>query len=254
MTRRQGRSASIPWVVWLAAAVVVLAALTLLAAPVGYRLGVLPLRTALLSVLRWGAYAAAAGAGVSALALGYLLARPKGARRGVWVALLCLVAAGAMFSIPAGYRVGPARPPIHDISTDTDDPPPFVAVVPLNTPGRTDYEGEVIAAQQRQAYPDLQPVMLDDPPAAAFERALAAVYRMRWQLVEADEPAGRIEATDTTFWFGFKDDVAVRIRPGESGGAVVDVRSISRVGVGDLGANANRIRAFLARLQAALAR
>ena len=98
MTRRQGRGASIPWVVKLAVTVVVLAALTLLAAPVGYRLGVLPLRTALLSVLRWGAYAAAAGAGVSALALGYLLARPKGARRGVWVAMLCLVVAGALFS------------------------------------------------------------------------------------------------------------------------------------------------------------
>ena len=249
MTRRQGRSASIPWVVKLAVAAVAVAALVLLAAPLGYRLGVLPLRTALLGVLRWGAYAAVAAAGVSALALGYLLARPKGARRGVWVALLCLGVAGAMFSIPAGYRVGPARPPIHDISTDTEDPPPFVAVVPLNTPGRTDYEGEVIAAQQRQAYPDLQPVMLDDPPAEAFERALAAVYRMRWQLVEADEPAGRIEATDTTFWFGFKDDVVIRVRPAGAG-TRIDVRSLSRVGGGDAGTNAARIRDYIETLTA----
>ena len=249
MTRRQGRGASIPWVVKLAVGVVVLAALTLLAAPVGYRLGVLPLRTALLSVLRWGAYAAAAGAAVATLALGFLLARPQSARRGLWLALVCLLAAGALFSIPAGYRIGPAKPAIHDITTDTDDPPPFVAVVPLNTPGRTDYEGEVIAAQQRQAYPDLEPVMLDDPPREAFERALAAVYRMRWQLVEADEPAGRIEATDTTFWFGFKDDVVIRVRPA-GGGSRIDVRSLSRVGGGDAGTNAARIRDYVEALTA----
>ena len=249
MARRQARRASMPWVVQLAVVAVAVAALTLLAAPLGYRLGVLPLRTALLTVLRWGAYAAAAGAAVSTLALGYQLAGQKANRRGVWLALLCLVAAAAMFSIPAGYRLGAATPAIHDITTDTEDPPRFVAVVPLNTPGRTDYEGEVIAAQQRTAYPDLQSVTLDDPPPAAFERALAAVYRMRWQLVEADEPAGRIEATDTTFWFGFKDDVVIRIRP-SGGGSRIDVRSLSRVGGGDAGTNAARIRDYLATLTA----
>ena len=158
------------------------------------------------------------------LGLGFQLAQPRQARRGVWLAAVSLLLAGAMFSIPAGYRLGPRVPPIHDITTDIEDPPPFVAVVPLNTPGRTDYEGEVIAAQQRQAYPDLLPATLDVPPAEAFERALAAVYRMRWQLVEADEPAGRIEATDTTFWFGFKDDVVIRVRPAGAGSRI-DVRS-----------------------------
>ena len=246
---RQARKASIPLLVWLAAGLVVLAALTLLAAPLGYRLGLLPLRTALLTVLRWGAYAAAAAAAVSTLALGFQLARPKSARRGIWLAAVSLLLAGAMFSIPAGYRLGPRKPPIHDITTDIDNPPPFVAVVPLNTPGRTDYEGEVIAAQQRQAYPDLLPAMLDVPPAEAFERALAAVYQMRWQLVEADEPAGRIEATDTTFWFGFKDDVVIRVRPA-GGGSSIDVRSLSRVGGGDAGTNAARIHEYVETLTA----
>ena len=102
----------------------------------------------------------------------------------------------------------------------------------------------MIAAQQREAYPDLQPAMLDAPPAEAFERALAAVYRMRWQLVQADEPAGRIEATDTTFWFGFKDDVVIRVRP-DGGGSRIDVRSLSRVGGGDAGTNAARIREYV---------
>ena len=246
---RQARKASIPLLVWLAAGLVVLAALTLLAAPLGYRLGLLPLRTALLTVLRWGAYAAAAAAAVSTLALGFQLARPKSARRGVWLAAVSLLLAGAMFSIPAGYRLGPRKPPIHDITTDIDNPPPFVAVVPLNTPGRTDYEGEVVAAQQRQAYPDLLPAMLDVPPAEAFERALAAVYQMRWQLVEADEPAARIEATDTTFWFGFKDDVVIRVRPA-GGGSRIDVRSLSRVGGGDAGTNAARIHEYVETLTA----
>ena len=246
---RQARKASIPLLVWLAAGLVVLSALTLLAAPVGYRLGLLPLRTALLTVLRWGAYAAAAAAAVSTLALGFQLARPKSARRGVWLAAVSLLLAGAMFSIPAGYRLGPRKPPIHDITTDIDNPPPFVAVVPLNTPGRTDYEGEAIAAQQRQAYPDLLPAMLDVPPAEAFERALAAVYQMRWQLVEADERAGRIEATDTTFWFGFKDDVVIRVRP-SGGGSRIDVRSLSRVGGGDAGTNGARIREYVETLTA----
>ena len=246
---RQARKASIPLLVWLAAGLVVLAALTLLAAPLGYRLGLLPLRTALLTVLRWGAYAAAAAAAVSTLALGFQLARPKSARRGVWLAAVSLLLAGAMFSIPAGYRLGPRKPPIHDITTDIDNPPPFVAVVPLNTPGRTDYEGEAIAAQQRQAYPDLLPAMLDVPPAEAFERALAAVYQMRWQLVEADERAGRIEATDTTFWFGFKDDVVIRVRP-SGGGSRIDVRSLSRVGGGDAGTNGARIREYVETLTA----
>ena len=246
---RQARKASIAMLVWLAAGLVVLSALTLLAAPLGYRLGLLPLRTALLTVLRWGAYAAAAAAAVSTLALGFQLARPKSARRGVWLAAVSLLLAGAMFSIPAGYRLGPRKPPIHDITTDIDNPPAFVTVVPLNTPGRTDYEGEVIAAQQRQAYPDLLPAMLDVPPAEAFERALAAVYRMRWQLVEADEPGGRIEATDTTFWFGFKDDVVIRVRP-SGGGSRIDVRSLSRVGGGDAGTNAARIHEYVEALTA----
>ena len=164
MARRRSGKASIPWVVRLAAALVVLSALILLAAPVGYRLGILPLRTALLTVLRWGAYGAGAAAAVSVLGLGFQLAQPRNARRGVWLSVVSLLLAGVMFSIPAGYRVGPRKPPIHDITTDFENPPPFVAVVPLNTPGRTDYEGEVIAAQQREAYPDLRPAVLDVPP------------------------------------------------------------------------------------------
>ena len=249
MARGDARAASMPLFVRLALVLVVVAALVLLAAPLGYRLGVIPLRTALLTVLRWGAYAALLAAGASALALGMQAARPQGSRRGLVLAAVCLLLAGAMAYIPVGYTVGSPTPSIHDITTDTQDPPQFVAVVPLNTPDRTVYEGEVIAAQQREAYPDLEPVRLAAPPAQAFEQALAAVYAMRWQLVEADAPGGRIEATDTTFWFGFKDDVVIRVRP-DGGGSRIDVRSLSRVGGGDAGTNAARIRDYIETLTA----
>ena len=129
-----------------------------------------------------------------------------------------------------------------------EDPPAFVAVLPLraDAPNPPDYDPE-IASEQREAYPDLGPIILNDPPAATFERALGAVEALGWELVADDAAAGRIEATDTTFWYGFKDDVVVRIRP-DGSGSRVDVRSKSRVGRGDVGANAARIRTFRERL------
>jgi uncharacterized protein (DUF1499 family) len=142
--------------------------------------------------------------------------------------------------------MAPPAPPIHDITTDTAEPPEYVAVLPLRAaaPNTTVYGGEKIAAQQRAGYPDLQPLILSVPPPQAFERALAAVGEMGWDLVAAEAAAGRIEATDTTFWYGFKDDVVIRVRPAE-GGSRVDVRSLSRVGGGDAGTNAKRIRGYL---------
>ena len=108
---------------------------------------------------------------------------------------------------------------------------------------------EAIASQQREAYPDLQPVTVEMPPAQAFERALATVQDMGWELVATEADAGRIEATDTTFWFGFKDDVVIRVKPA-GGGSRIDIRSLSRVGGGDVGTNAKRIRDYVAALTA----
>jgi uncharacterized protein (DUF1499 family) len=90
---------------------------------------------------------------------------------------------------------------------------------------------------------------LNVTPGRAFDRAVAAAKAMGWDIVASDPAGGRIEATDTTFWFGFKDDVVVRVTP-QPAGSRVDVRSLSRVGGGDLGANAARIRAFLAAVKA----
>jgi uncharacterized protein (DUF1499 family) len=243
---RWSRTTDISWVVLLGAGLAIASALVLLAAPLGYRLGVLSLRLALLTLLRWGVYLAIGAAVSSLIGLIITFAKPKEMRRGVTLAAVSLVVAAALIAIPARFRMGPPAPPIHDITTDTQDPPRYVAVLPLraDAPNTTEYGGERVAAQQRDAYPDLQPPSLNVPPRQAFDRALAAVHEMGWDLVEADATAGRIEATDTTFWFGFKDDVVIRVRPTD-GGSRVDVRSLSRVGVGDAGTNAKRIRAYL---------
>jgi uncharacterized protein (DUF1499 family) len=144
-----------------------------------------------------------------------------------------------------------AAPPIHDITTDTQNPPEFVAIAPLraDAPNPVEYPGEEFATHQRQAYPDIQPLRLDLSPDEAYAVALSAARDMGWEIVAADPAARRIEATDQTFWFGFKDDVVIRLTAAD-GGTVLDVRSKSRVGRGDVGTNARRIRSYLDRVRA----
>ena len=140
-------------------------------------------------------------------------------------------------------------PRIHDITTDTENPPRFVALLATRqkAPNGADYAGAKLAQAQKAAYPDIKPELLNMPPALAFERALAAARNMGWDIVAAEPAQGRIEATATTFWFRFKDDVVIRI-VAEGNGSRLDMRSMSRIGRSDLGANAKRIRAFLTRL------
>jgi uncharacterized protein (DUF1499 family) len=142
--------------------------------------------------------------------------------------------------------------PIHDITTDTEDPPPFVALLALRrtTFNGPDYGGEKIARLQKAAYPDIQPLDLAEPPARAFERALAAARAMGWRIVAAVPEEGRVEATATTPLLRFKDDVVIRVTS-RGAGSRVDVRSKSRLGRSDLGANAKRIRAYFRALSAA---
>jgi hypothetical protein len=186
--------------------------------------------------------------GLAALVLG-LIAIFVGASRGLPVAsiLLGLAAAAAPLAFILKAR---SVPPIHDITTDLDQPPAFEAVLAERGSGSNPaaHPGAEVAARQRAAYPDVLPAVLPVPPAAAFDRALAAARELEWSIASADPARGRIEATDTTPWFGFKDDVVIRVRA-EGAGSRVDVRSKSRVGRSDVGANAARIRRLLARLQ-----
>ncbi len=200
-------------------------------------------------LMRWATFG---GLAVAALAVVCLLV-PRVRRGGAWpLVFALLIALGTAYFPLQGMRAARALPAIHDITTDTAQPPSFVAILPLraDAPNPSSYAGEEVAAQQRDAYPDLQPLRLQVGAAAAFEKALAAARAMGWEIVASDPAAGRIEATATTFWFGFKDDVVVRIKADGASASIVDMRSLSRVGKSDVGANARRIRAYLRKLAA----
>jgi uncharacterized protein (DUF1499 family) len=145
--------------------------------------------------------------------------------------LLAAVALGvAAAAVPLELqRRARAVPPINDISTAGDTAP-------------------AMAEQQRRAYPDVRPLMVPVPLEEAFAKARSAALDMGWEIVSSDPAAGRIEAVATTRWFGFKDDVTVRVTP-QGRSSRIDARSKSRVGRGDAGTNARRIREYLERLQ-----
>ncbi|MEZ5558747.1 MAG: DUF1499 domain-containing protein [Pseudomonadales bacterium] len=143
-------------------------------------------------------------------------------------------------------------PPIHDITTDVNDPPAFDKVVALRGEGSNplDYDPAKLADLQQTAYPWVKPLATQLSPGDALNRAIMVLEHMGLEVVNVDRAAGIVEATATTFWFGFKDDVVVRVRP-QGAGALIDVRSVSRVGVSDLGTNARRIGTFIDRFGAA---
>jgi uncharacterized protein (DUF1499 family) len=180
-----------------------------------------------------------------------ILTWPTTLRRGFLISIIGLVIGVLVLGIPWYYRRTAQRlPAIHDITTDTENPPRFVSISPLrkNAPNSSEYGGPGLAAKQRAAYPDLAPAMLSVPPDKAFERALTVARKMGWVIVDANGAEGRIEASDTTFWFGFKDDIVVRVAPTDQGSRV-DIRSVSRVGKSDVGMNTKRIRKYLKELK-----
>ncbi len=198
------------------------------------------------AMMRWALYL---GLGVAAVALVMLLIpRARGPKPSILVAALLI---GVMAAAPTLALRNQAQglPYIHDISTDTRDPPAFVALLAVRkgSPNGADYGGPEIAEQQLKAYPNVRPLVMPLAPPQAFERALGAARAMGWEIAAADAASGRIEATDTTLWFGFKDDVIVRVVP-HGGGSRIDVRSVSRVGKSDIGANARRVQQYLSRL------
>ncbi len=232
----------------LALAAAGLAALLLVSAPVGYRLGVLPLDLALRGLVPGGVAAAAVAIALGVFTL--LRSRPgPGSGRELAAASIALSLFIGFFPVLQAAH-GRGAPLIHDISTDLEDVPAFVALAAAraDAPNGLDYEGPEVARQQRDAYPDIQTLHSRRPPAQLHDLALRLVRARGWELA-ADEP-GRIEATAATPIFGLKDDVVIRIRP-EGDGSRVDLRSMSRLGHGDLGLNAARVRGFLAALQSA---
>ena len=217
----------------------------------GHRFGLWDFRTGF-SILRWSTYVAA-GAGIVSFATFLAGAIRKQTKMMVLGLAGAIVAGALVLPVWALQRAGERVPHIHDISTDTVNPPAFVAIVPLRKDAHATnpvaYDGPKVAAEQKAAYADLHPIDLPMPPAQAFERALETARDMGWTIIATVPNEGRIEATDTTFWFGFTDDVVIRVAAHGSGSRV-DIRSKSRVGRSDFGTNAARIRAFTRKLEA----
>lgn len=244
------------WIMWkrmvsaiaiAGAVVVMLAVVAALMAGQGNRLEWWDYRMAL-SILRVSVWTGVVGA-VVALLCAIVLRRAKTA----WTwALAGTVMAGALYAVPWWHQQqrppGPPGQGMHDITTNPDDPPKFVAILPLrkNASNPPEYTAEK-ARRQKAAYPEFAPLVLVQAPAQVFERALDLVKSSGWEVAAAEAGEGRIEATATSFFMGFKDDVVIRIVANPKG-TQLDIRSESRVGGGDFGANARRVRGFIVKL------
>ncbi len=168
------------------------------------------------------------------------------------VAAIAAIAGAVIVLLPLTQIAGArGKPRIHDISTDLADPPRFSAVLPLRANGANpapDRIDDKTASLQRAGYPDLVTLDLPISSDAAFAKVLQAAKTMEWEIGSARPAEGILEATARTAWFGFRDDIVVRVRAAGAQSRV-DVRSTSRVGRGDAGKNADRIRKFLVLLR-----
>jgi len=186
------------------------------------------------------------------LALGAFVVIWREGLRGGGYAVLALMIGIGILAYPAYLATRAYRlPVINDVTTDPIDPPRFEAIARLRSRESNPiaYAGLRAAELQRAAYPDIEPLLLNVTPQEAYNSALAVITRRKWRVVDARPPQpgrrdGLIEAVARTPIMGFRDDVVVRIRPAQEG-ARVDVRSASRYGRSDLGANASRVRALI---------
>lgn len=222
----------------------IIAVILMFVGPIGYRAGLLGVS---------GAVLLAPGMAATLAAISFLFALVGiflTIRHGLTAERMpVLVGGGLSLAIlinMAGQFGAAADNPIHDITTAPEDPPVFDAIVAAraDAPNTLEYDAEALADTTREKYPFVEPLVTELAPAAAQARSIEVVEALGWELVQASE--GRVEATDTTLFYGFKDDVVIRLRP-EAGGTRIDLRSVSRVGQSDLGANAARIKAFLER-------
>ena len=236
------------YVSWLGLGLAVAGLLSLFVSGPGFRLGLWHFKTGITFVKAAG-YLSAAASVVCLAGLGVWQARIFS--QGMFPAIVGLVIGSGVLGLTLKWKHNLTSVPyIHDITTDTENPPLFVAVLPLrgDADNSAEYGGPDLARQQKKGYPDLKPGFVSRPPVAAYGEALQAAKDMGWQIVASDPTSLRIEATDTTPWFGFKDDVVVRLSPDQAGSRI-DVRSVSRVGKSDVGTNARRITAYLTRLK-----
>ena len=231
---------------WLA----ILGALGILLSPIGYRLGLWDAGFALRKILAMATIAAIAALVLCILAL--VLAKIGGARLSTGRVIFGLALSGLLVGyVLLQLNKVQSLPYIHDITTDTANPPAFVALADARkaAPNGLEYKGTEIADKQKLAYPDIAPLISKLPPNELYTKAEAVAHASGWEIATADAAQSRIEATQTSLIYGFKDDIVIRITA-KDGGSQLDMRSMSRVGLSDVGVNAKRIREFIAKLAA----
>lgn len=227
---------------WLGVVLLITAAVLMGGSGIAYKAEWISLGTSF-TWLKQGAQlsVAAAALGLLTLIVGGICRRWRPALVGAVVSMAVV----AMIAMPMQLKEqAQSVPAIHDITTDMQNPPAFKALVAAReeAPNEVDYPGEETARQQQAAYPQLKPITLNMPLADAINVAKATVQKRGWDIAATTD--NTIEATATTRWFGFKDDVVIRMT--ETGSGVqVDMRSASRVGKSDVGTNAERIQVFL---------
>lgn len=203
------------------------------------------------SLLRYSAYAAI---GLVIAQLVALVALKKSGAKAVSMLIIGILLTGAV-SGTALYWQNKAQnvPPIHDITTDLNNPPEFVAMVRLraDSPNPPEYTGEETAVAQREAYPYIQPLVVTTGKQEVIDEIVMLVISRDWDLVSINRIDGRVEATEKLAWFGFKDDVVLRVTETDEG-TRIDMRSKSRIGRSDIGVNAERIASFLNDLESNL--
>jgi len=191
--------------------------------------------------------------GIAGLVMAFVMKPRKGL---VLAAIATIIPLAGLISLNGMKNKVSKLPYIHDITTDTQDPPVFTDVIvklrdtakasnTLDYVGKKDPKDVLVSVQQTKAYPDIRPVLRSEAPEIVYGEALSLIKQQGWAIHTEDPEAGLIEATDTTFWYGFKDDIIVRIRAAEGGGTIVDMRSVSRVGMSDIGANAERLSVLI---------
>jgi len=238
-----------PRLVALAALFTTFGAVAMAASGTGYRFGSWGLLVAH-CVLSCGAGLSGLGGVIALVALlqPSLRRHPRVVPIGAASLVAAIITSG---TFGAWYVTAHMMPAIRDISTDTADPPRFEVLHPTRHSGRGDrgYGDADWPAEQRAAYPDIRPLMLSVSVTDAFQRALLLAHSFGWQIATADAAAGRIEAMATTPWYGFQNDVVVRLRA-QGAETRVDVRSDSRLDESDAGTSASLVRRFMRMLRA----
>ncbi|MEM7570980.1 MAG: DUF1499 domain-containing protein [Pseudomonadota bacterium] len=241
--------ANISWFSRITWGALLLGMLILIAAPLLSKIGLVNFRASFIGLAIGGAFAV-----IAAVVAVFGLIRPlrDQGRLNTLIAFL----GGLGIAGFLGYMVLSAmgKPPIHDISTDLENRPQFVSIAPREYP-----DGQPFTDAQRKAlhevgYKDLKPLVVSQGVETVTNTAASVLEAMGLTIADVDAATGRVEATESTFWFGFKDDLVVRVTTTETGKSLVDARSVSRVGLSDVGANAKRIETFFANLSSALSK